>query len=549
MVISSDGRFLYAASSGSGITGFSIGGSGALTQLEGSGGLAGCVHPTGADNCDDGKGMSPGSSNLALSPTGGLLYAASSGGKSLAVIIRNTQNGLLAMSTQPNGCIEDVPADGCTTVSAELNAGTGINDIATGPTGQLYVTVTPDLVTPAPNTARVLVFDPQNEGLVRRNSTAGCISQGAATNCGTGRALGTPTGVAVTGDGQDVYVAAGSGGGVLELDRSGDGGITPRADSRGCIFSGALANCTTLTTLGAPTALAISPDGHYVYATASGRISVLKRDSNSPVCQNVTVDVTHGTVPTLSLPCADEDGDALTYQIINPPTLGSLGALNSPAGTVVYAAPQGQNGTTTFTFKANYTSFATFEAIGSITVNVVGAPVLVPAGIDADKDGFFAGQDCNDANAAIRPGATEIKGNRIDENCDGTAEPFQTLPVGVSHGWDFKKHSVILTLKSLLITQQSPPGMKVKIFCKGKKCPFKSKNLKLEKAKKGARSVLKSFTAKQRKFRAGQTVEVWVSAPNFNTKVARLPLKKGKAPVAQALCVVPGQSKPQKKCD
>ena len=178
-----------------------------------------------------------------------------------------------------------------------------------------------------------------------------------------------------------------------------------------------------------------------------------------------------------------------------------------------------------------------------------GAPALVPAGIDNDKDGFFAGQDCNDANAAIRPGATEIKGNRIDENCDGTAEPFQTLAVGVSHGWDFKKSSVILTLKSLLITQQSPAGMKVKIFCKGKKCPFKSKNLKLEKAKKGARSVLKSFTSKQRKFRAGQTLEVWVSAPNFNTKVARLPLKKGKAPVAQALCVVPGQSKPQKKCD
>ena len=272
------------------------------------------------------------------------------------------------------------------TVSAELNAGTGINDIVTGPTGQLYVTVTPDLVTPAPNTARVLVFDPQNEGLVRRNSTAGCISQGAATNCGTGRALGTPTGVAVTGDGQDVYVAAGSGGGVLELDRAGDGGITPRADGRGCIFSSALANCTTLTTLGAPTGLAISPDGHYVYATASGRISVLKRDSNSPVCQNVTVDVTHGTVPTLSLPCADEDGDALTYQIINPPTLGSLGALNSAAGTIVYAAPQGQNGTTTFTFKATYTSFATFEAIGSITVNVVGAPVP-RAGRDRQRQG------------------------------------------------------------------------------------------------------------------------------------------------------------------
>src|SRR6478609_3838555 len=84
-----------------------------------------------------------------------------------------------------------------------------------------------------------------------------------------------------------------------------------------------------------------------------------------------------------------------------------------------------------------------YEAIGSITVNVVGAPNLVPAGIDADKDGFFAGQDCNDGNAAIRPDAME-------------------------------------------------PA----------------------KARKGSRSVLASLTKQQRRLRAGQTIEVWVSAPN-----------------------------------
>jgi len=42
--------------------------------------------------------------------------------------------------------------------------------------------------------------------------------------------------------------------------------------------------------------------------------------------------------------------------------------------------------------------------------------------IDADGDGFSVAQgDCNDANPAIHPGATELC-NEIDDNCDGTVE-------------------------------------------------------------------------------------------------------------------------------
>ena len=103
----------------------------------------------------------------------------------------------------------------------------------------------------------------------------------------------------------------------------------------------------------------------------------------------------------------------------------------SGAGTIVYAAPQGQNGTTTFTFKARYTSFGTFECdrVDHGQRGRCSAAAARP-GLTTDHDGFFAGQDCNDTNAAIRPGAIEIKGNQIDENCDGLAEPFPTLTVG-----------------------------------------------------------------------------------------------------------------------
>jgi hypothetical protein len=49
-------------------------------------------------------------------------------------------------------------------------------------------------------------------------------------------------------------------------------------------------------------------------------------------------------------------------------------------------------------------------------------------------------------------------------------------------------------------------------------------------------------------FRAGQTLEVWVSAPSFNSRVSRLVLKKNKIPVSQPFCALPGSDKAQRSC-
>ena len=48
-------------------------------------------------------------------------------------------------------------------------------------------------------------------------------------------------------------------------------------------------------------------------------------------------------------------------------------------------------------------------------------PVDPPATavVDVDGDGVVAGVDCDDTRAAIRPGARDVPGNKIDEDCAG----------------------------------------------------------------------------------------------------------------------------------
>jgi hypothetical protein len=60
----------------------------------------------------------------------------------------------------------------------------------------------------------------------------------------------------------------------------------------------------------------------------------------------------------------------------------------------------------------------------------------VCAPVDNDGDGYDATVDCDDSNAAINPGAAEVCGNGIDENCDGVDDVC--APVGGSADYDIR---------------------------------------------------------------------------------------------------------------
>src|SRR5262249_49194918 len=111
--------------------------------------------------------------------------------------------------------------------------------------------------------------------------------------------------------------------------------------------------------------------------------------------------------------------------------------------------------------------------------------------------------------------------------------------------WDVKGSKLKLT--GLTVTQVPAAAFKAEIRCAGKGCPFTRKALK-GKVKSKAMNALASLSSRQRRFRAKQTVQVWISAPGFHTKVAQLTLKAGKIPATVPLCVPPGATRPQTSC-
>lgn len=142
-------------------------------------------------------------------------------------------------------------------------------------------------------------------------------------------------------------------------------------------------------------------------------------------------------------------------------------------------------------------------------------PGPAPGEVDGDGDGFTRVSippDCNDANKIIHPGAREVAGNKVDENCESYSAPFESI--GATPGSSFKLHGSKTTVKKLDLTK-IPTGVTLTITCKGSGCAFKTKTLKPH----GSAHLAKLF--KGRKLGAGATIEVSLTKAEEISQIVR----------------------------
>lgn len=193
--------------------------------------------------------------------------------------------------------------------------------------------------------------------------------------------------------------------------------------------------------------------------------------------------------------------------------------------------------------------------------NVDGTPVkrtwtiAIP---DADGDGFNARSDCNDGNAAIFPGANDIPGNGVDENCDGADAAIPVVaaapPVVASSAGPRSVEQVIVTVAffaraskrstkfTTLQVKNVPLGATVNVTCRRRGCPRGLKKRGFTKKNAFGTVTLARFIKKP--LRAGVVLTVVVSKPDAISAVKLVKVRPSRKPLISTKCQPPGASRP-----
>jgi hypothetical protein len=161
-----------------------------------------------------------------------------------------------------------------------------------------------------------------------------------------------------------------------------------------------------------------------------------------------------------------------------------------------------------------------------------------PSPVDRDGDGVSPPADCMDTNSTVWPGAPEIPGNGIDDDCTGGDQAARLFAV-VSSSWSVTRRG---TRAKRLTVREAPPGAQVTVLCRGSRsCPFQSRQLVVD--GQGTAVLRRLFP---HRLRPGTGIEIRITAANMIGRAVRYRIERGEVPVGRTLCLPPGAAAPAK---
>lgn len=326
-------------------------------------------------------------------------------------------------------------------------------------------------------------------------------------------------------------VSAGPGGAALVLWKVTGGLIRGNVRPAGGAF-GAARDVSVLGGAAFATG-AFDAEGNAVAAWHRGRVEAAAYDFAPPTARDLAIPATAttGTPVAMSVNPFDRFSAVGVAWGFGDGTSGA-GAATSHA----YAAAGRYDVAVTLTD-------AVGNARGAAGTIVVTNPSTGGPGIDADGDGFFSGQDCDDSNPAIRPGGKEVAGNLVDEDCNGVAAPTPRITSVVT--WNGRLDRLGRSVFTRLRVNDLPANARAQLRCTGKRCTFKRRN---GKRRPGGTVNLLPLLGPRRRVAPGVTFEVWLTAPRTIGKVVRFRTTRRRYASGVIYCVPVGATKPQKKC-
>ena len=271
VAVSDDGANVYVgAFGGSAVAVFVRSTSGGtLTQPSGTGG---CISEGGALGCATARAMSS-VEGLAVTADGKNVYVAAPGSGAVDVLSRDPSTGALTQRADDGGCFVNSALAGCT-LGRQLG---GADAVAISPDDRgVYV---PALLS---NSVAIFTRTPATGQLAQASGTTGCAAFAKGVGCARGRALTGPEGVAVSPEGTTVYAVSLLPGSIDVFNREGPtAALLEKPGQQGCLIDPRF-GCARAKAMRTATSIAVSPDGNNVYVVAfkSNAVDVFKRQTS-----------------------------------------------------------------------------------------------------------------------------------------------------------------------------------------------------------------------------------------------------------------------------